>query len=156
MKQVLTRQQFDCLYERFLPRMYQAALCLLGDQQAAQEATETAWLSASAEIVVPDERTFGVQSARALVAACAKVQQRTPYQLGDALEACNSRMATLVRYLSVLSFEERCYVVLAAVQNFQPCEIARILRRPEWFVKRRLSDVLQVMCSFEGQLATAG
>lgn len=134
---------FRRLHERFIPRLYRTALCILGDGSAAEQAAAEAFLEAvSDKSLCLDERAFGLRADSVLVCRCGLLQPRNggytpPTELPQAL----------VGMLSGMDFSGRCMAVLAA-EGRSVHEIAQILRRPEWTTARRLRRITETLCSY--------
>ena len=139
------QKQFDRLYRQFLPRLYQGALYLLGNREAAARAVEAAWLKAFSGRDVSDARTFWHNCVRALLPLCARLC-RAPYRAGEVLEAPSPGQAQLLEALSGMDYALRELVVLTVVLGLSPEAAARLLQIPRPLAVSRLQRVAAQLC----------
>ncbi len=137
-------RQVQQLQEQLIPRLYRAAVYLLGDVKTAETAVARSWeelLAGQADR--QDECHFVLRARRALLRHC--------QTLRSCAESCPGRFegefSPLLQSLSGLPFAQRELIVLAAVENCGADEIARILGLPLWLVERRLHRATEKVCS---------
>lgn len=126
----ISDKQFETLYNRYLPKLYSAALCLIGDQVLAERITSRAFLeTAAVKSYAADERRFAVESARRLY-TLSTGERGGVYALPEGFDF----LETLPKPFTEMSRSERAIIVFGGLLGFQKGDLERILH-----IRRRTS-----------------
>lgn len=140
----ISEKQFDTLYQYNIPRLYRAALVMMGDQAVAERAAADAFLQTMLDpACAEDNRAFSDHSLGMLCRFCR--WETTPYD--PSAVAAVGFSEQLADLLSRSTPNERILLALSAVLEMGNTQIAAITGWPRCLVSWRLQYLARGMAA---------